>query len=393
MVLTIFNVKTHRIFFQSPISRSFRMKAFLLAVIFTMMACMDAANALPRFSSRTGAKCQSCHVNPSGGGMRQTYGVQYGRDELPVPTWMEEYSIDDFSTQITEMLSVGADFRTLFFYQQLPDTGSNTVSSQNAFWEMQGDIYLNFKLAKKVNIYLDKGLYGGFEIFGTAAILPANGFVKIGKFVPNYGMKMDDHTIFARQATGFSSERGRAELTGGEVAISPGAVTVTGGIYNATDGFGAGTGSKKALLGRAEGIFKAADEIYVGIGGNVFNTKDAGNVQTTLYGGFGSFSYQNLTLLGEVDVIDVDNAGTKQKGFVSYLEANYVVIPGLDLKFAYDFYDKDVDVQSGAVSRYSFGFEFFPIAGVEVRPMYRIMKEDPTEVSNDELHFLIHFYL
>ncbi len=369
------------------------MKFSLLALLFMVALGINTASALPRFASRTGAKCQSCHVNPSGGGMRQTFGVQYGRDELPVPTWMEEYNIDDFSTQITEMLSVGADFRTLFFYRQLPDTGSNTAGSLNAFWEMQGDMYLNFKLAKKINIYLDKGLYSGFEIFGTAAILPANGYIKVGKFVPNYGMKMDDHTLFVREATGFSSERGRTELTGAEVAISPGVATVAGGIYNATDGFGAGTGSKKAVLGRAEGIFKVADNMFVGVGGNVFSTSRSGNVQTTLYGGFGSFSFENLTVLSEVDFIDVDNAGTKQKGFVSYLEANYVVIPGVDLKIAYDFLDRDTEVKSGSVSRYSFGFEFFPIAGIELRPMYRIMKEDPTELKNDEFHFLIHFYL
>jgi hypothetical protein len=258
---------------------------------------------------------------------------------------------------------------------------------------MQGDIYLNFKLAKKINIYLDKGLYGGFEIFGTAAILPANGFVKVGKFVPNYGMKMDDHTIFAREATGFSPERGRAELTGAEAAISPGVATVTGGIYNATDGFGSGTGNKKALLGRAEGLFKVGEDLFLGLGGNVFSTKSSSNVQTTLYGGFGSFSYENLTLLGEIDFIDTDNAGTQQKGFVTYLEADYMVTPGLDVKLAYDFLDTDTDVKSGSTSRYSVGFEFFPITGIEVRPMYRIRKEDPTDLSNDEFHFLIHFYL
>ena len=45
-----------------------------------------AAQALPRFAAETGAKCQSCHINPSGGGMRNAFGAQSppGRK---IPDW------------------------------------------------------------------------------------------------------------------------------------------------------------------------------------------------------------------------------------------------------------------------------------------------------------------
>jgi len=359
----------------------------VVALVIIMAIASDVTFALPRFASRTGAKCQSCHVNPSGGGMRQVFGVTYGRDVLPVPTWSEDFELEDFTTLLTSFLGVGADFRTLFFYQQ------SAASNNNAFFQMQGDIYLNFRIAKKVNMYLDKGLYSGFEIFGLLNILPAGGFIKIGKFVPNYGTKLDDHTTFIRQFTGFSAERGRPELTGGEVGLSPGPVTMTGGVYNAADGFGAGTGKQKAVLGRVEGMFKVSEHSNVGIGGNVFTRKNATDVRTTLFGGFGSFSYHDLTIFGELDLMQTKNGGTTTEAVVSYVEVNYVVTDGVDLKFAYDFYDPDRDLKTGSLSRYSFGFEFFPISGVEVRPMYRIMKEDPTDVKNDEFHLLFHFYL
>jgi len=95
-----------------------------------------------------------CHINPSGGGMRQPFGVQYGRETLPVPTWSEEFGLDEFSTKLTDFVSVGANFRTLFFYQQNPDTGAppKPVKGTNAFWEMQGDVYMNFRLAQKVSL-------------------------------------------------------------------------------------------------------------------------------------------------------------------------------------------------------------------------------------------------
>jgi hypothetical protein len=75
------------------------------------------------------------------------------------------------------------------------------------------------------------------------------------------------------------------------------------------------------------------------------------------------------------------------------LECNYLVTDGVDLKFMYDFYDPDVKYATGSESRYSFGLEFFPVNGVELRPMYRILREKPFEIRNDEFDFLIHFYL
>jgi len=371
-----------------------------IAVLFVLgLLTTLPAFALPRFASRTGAKCQSCHVNPSGGGMRQTYGVQYGRETLPVPTWSEEFGLEDFSTKLTDFASIGADFRTLYFYQQNPDTGAppKSVTGSNAFWQMQGDIYMNFRLAKKIAIYLDKGLYSGFEIFGLLNILPGNGHIKVGKFAPNYGLKLDDHRAYVRQFTGFSAEvdpsRSSFVLTGGEVGFAPGPISITGGVYNATDGFGAGTGNNKALLGRAEGMFKASEDLNIGIGGNVFTKKNAAGLRTTLYGGFGSLSYENLTLLGEANLIENKSSATKVTGIVTFVELDYVVTPGLDIKVGYDFYDPDKDLKTGSMSKYSIGLEFFPISGVELRPVYHIVKDEPKDIKNDEFQFLVHFYL
>lgn len=125
------------------------LQAVAVCLVFFVFA--DQAQALPKFSTRTGWKCQSCHVNPSGGGMRNPGGVTYGREELPVPTWSEELGLEDFSTALTNFVSVGADVRTLFFYQQ------GSTEDQNALFQMQGDLYINLQLAKKVNVYFDKG--------------------------------------------------------------------------------------------------------------------------------------------------------------------------------------------------------------------------------------------
>jgi hypothetical protein len=112
----------------------------------------------------------------------------------------------------------------------------------------------------------------------------------------------------------------------------------------------------------------------------------------TMFGGFGSVSYEGFTVNGEVD-FKRDKSALNTHEFISYLECNYLVTDGVDLKFMYDFYDPDVKYATGTESRYSFGLEFFPMNGVEFRPMYRILREKPFEIRNDEFDFLIHFYL
>jgi len=385
------------------------MKTMLRLAISAVVLCWVLPRpllALPRFAAMTGQKCQSCHVNPSGGSMRQALGAQYGREDLPVPAWAGDYQLDDLSNAITNFLGVGADFRTLYFSEQVPSASSTgTSSNQNAFFQMQGDLYLNFRVAKKVNVFLKKGLTNGYEVFGLLSMIPADGYVKIGKFIPDFGTKLDDHTFFIRRVTGFSPEAGRPELTGGELAVSPGPFTIVGGMYNAEDGIPS-AGNKKAFLGRAEGMFKLSADMNLGLGTDVFTgllnleqlgtpvpIASFGGTATTMYGGFGSFGCGPFSLLGEADWIKPRDGGVSPTGLVTYLEGNYVLTQGVDLKLAYDFYDPDISLKTGSETRYTVGVEFFPFSGVELRPEYRIVKDMPVELKNNEFDLMFHIYL
>ncbi len=352
----------------------------------------SAAYSLPRFASRTGLKCQSCHVDPSGGEMRQTFGVQYGRDQLPVPEWSKGADMTDFSNVITNILGVGADFRTIYYNRKLTDS-----TRSDGLFQMQGDLYVNLRVSPKVFLYLNlnKGASSGFDAYALMNVLPASGHLKIGRFIPDYGTNLDDHTAYVRQYTKLSPEYDVVERTGAEAAVSPGAFTVLGGIYNADEGGGIPGTNNKALLGRGEGMFKLADKVFLGLGGNVFSTKTGiPGLGTTYYGGFGSFSAGDFTVLGEADWIRTSPSAGTTTALATYTEADYVVTPGVDLKLAYDFYDQDVNLKNGSRSRYSIGVEFFPVSGVEVRPVYRILKtQDPDTGTMNEFDILLHLYL
>jgi hypothetical protein len=361
------------------------MKRLLSGAIFLLLAVLanETVIALPRFASRTGTKCQSCHINPSGGGMRQAFGQQYGRETLPVPTWSSGLELEEFTTKLSEFVSVGADMRTLFFVQQTPGGDRNDI------FLMQADLYLNLKVAQKFSLYFSRGLRERYDAFGLLNVLPANGHFKFGKFDPNYGMKTDDHRAYIREKSGFSQQF-PIEYIGGEIAVSPGAVTITAGMYNSPSRV-----SGPTMLGRVEGVFKASEDVNIWLGGNVFTKKALPNMRNTLLGGFGAVSYKDFTVVGEVDLIRNTGLGTTKDstGIATHVEVDFVVTPGLDVKAAWDFFDPDKDLKTGSVSRYSVGFEFFPIQGFEVRPVYRFVVDDPTNIKNNEFQFLVHFFL
>jgi len=357
----------------------------LMLVGFLFVVLNAPVSSLPKFASRLKMSCQNCHVNPTGGGMRKAFGVTYGQQELPVPEWQEESGYSGFSTKLNEFIAFGADLRTLALAQQ------GDPSGRSSFFQMQTDVYVSAQLAKKASLYVSKGQGDRFEAFGLVNVLPLGGYVKAGWFAPAYGIRMDDHTMFIRSKTLFASSSGQD--AGLELAVSPGPVTITGAVSN---GASATTDDNlaKAVLGRAEGRF-AVSTVNVNLGGMYYNNASSTGI-TTLYGAFAMVSLnENVTLLGEVnrrrDFVNTVAAVTSQN--ILSLELDFVVTQGLDLKIGYDFYDEDIEYTSGTEERFAFGAEFYPLAGIELRPMYIMRKEKPTDVTNDQALLLFHVYL
>lgn len=355
------------------------LRYFILIILLIFVNSLCAA--LPRFAVRMNAKCQNCHIDPNGGGMRNYYGAaMYAKTTLPLHVWPDDSTLSEFTTKLNDFVSFGTDMQTIFYYQQQND--------YNSFYQMQGNIYLSARLGKNLLVYFNKGLYHGFEVFGLISGFPANGYVKVGRFTPAYGTKVDDHTAFIRDKTDFQNNQ--REDTGIEAGISPSPFTWNVGVFNGEKDNSFSTGKIRLVTTRAD-VKLAVEDLKFSLGGSAwYNNNPAGTL--TMFGGFGGISYHGLTLNSEVD-IKKDNATLGTNELIAYLELNYLVIDGVDLKFMYDFYDPDKKYKTGSQSRYSIGLEFFPINGLEVRPIYRIREETPIDIRNNEFDFLIHFYL
>ncbi len=333
--------------------------------------------------------------------MRNAFGQSFGRDSLTVKDWQSEFALDDYSTKINDFVSYGADFRFLAFYQ----SKTNPAASMTSFFPMQMDLDFNFAISKKISLYLNPafGPYNRLEAFGLAKILPANGYLQFGRFAPPYGLMLDDHTSFVRQATPFRNFMG--QQTGLEAALRPGPFTIMGAVTNGLRGDLDGN-LAKAVFGKLEAHGALGP---VNILAGIASYNDVSSVERiNLLGGYASATIlDKLTILGDIERIQGNSSsmsvnsdinqrntpGTDLKQLAVMVEADYPLIQGLELKFMYDFYDPDTDVKSGTAVRYSGGFEFMPISGVEVRPLFRFTKDTILDRNTTEFDLMIHLYL
>jgi hypothetical protein len=373
----------------------------LAILLLSTFSVVSLSFSLPKFSIRTGAKCSSCHVNPTGKGMRTEFGQNFGREDLPMATFRETTDLEDYSTRLSPNINFGGDFRTLMFYEQ--GTG---VSST---FQMQGDLYIDFKLNKVLSFYYDKGIYSGFEVFGLAKILPANGYVKVGQFIPAYGTKVDDHNAFIRGGDRSGVFGGflpngypaglrfgeRSEDGGVEIGFSPGIFSFQVDLLNGNPGGGAAAAAGdrfKTVSLRGEGLMKFG-QIKTSLGGSIYNSPNATG-RSTFYGAFGAISpLEELSLNAEFDIVETMAGATTKQGMIIWSELNYVVSPGIELKLGYSFYDPDRDLANGSITRITLGAEIFPLAGVELRPMLWINSAAPTSLDNNQFLLMTHFYL
>lgn len=394
--------------------------------VFALLLLLSmTAYSYPKFAAYTGEKCVSCHVNPTGGGMRNQYGIKYSKDKLFFKFLSKQNKTTDINTQITKGISMGADMRMIFIDDQTGDGKPNF----NTFFQMQGDLYVYAQVNKYISLMVAPGLYipntygpnplpTKYEIYGMVSNLPAGLYFKAGRFLPNFGIKIPEHRAYNRNFNDLYTPY--ASDAGIELGIAPSFFTLSVGLSN---------GSSKNKNGQvnnsfdfdnqkqftAFGDFRWASKngkYTFGLGGsfinNPFKWDPTNNINANrkLAAGFLSVGlFERVALLGELayNRLDIsDSANTRSDLRTIFGELDVKISDGVELKFQYENYDNMLGIKNAPSERqrYSVGAVFYPLTGLEVESMVRFVrtgKGDPepanyTDPKDDEFQTTFKFY-
>ncbi len=368
------------------------MKQILLLAMVALFVNFIDNYSLPRFSLQQKDKCSSCHFNPTGGGMRNESGFYFGKNIVGMISPRDQDII--LSPKLTENVSFGLDYRSQFLY--------SAEKKKTDFQDMTGSIYLNASIAKNIDVTARYDFVNSiWEAFGTAKILPNESYIKVGSFIPNYGIRLDDHTSYTRGGDfGLLFSTGAIQglylnpfyvETGLELGLNLSSISsLTASVGKSK--FNSVFTTDPTYTARFE-IMPSIDKLTFLLGGSFASakTRNFGNfLSTKMFGGFAGIGYERFTIMGEYDIAN-DYIGSDIKSNALMVEASYQITVGLDAIVRYDSFDPSIDLNDDEHSHLVLGMEFFPFSFVEIRPQYRINIETP-EKKNDALVVQFHFW-
>lgn len=309
-------------------------------VVVAVCAIASEAVAVPRYSARYEQKCALCHVNPSGGGMRTLYASQYLVPEEMAWSKPGPDILASIDPEIAKRIQIGTDFRTIYTY-----SNTDEAVAASDFFQMQGDVYFNFQMDDALSLYYDQGISSSYELFGMWQGLPLTGYVKVGRFVPAYGWRFDDHTAFTREALGFFPPANSD--VGVEFGMSPGRLDMQLSVVNGNRG---GTfDDNRKLASALTAIYRGRVGPIGWAAGMAGYWEDGVDANFGSAGPYGYLTWKRLTWLGELDWFRDDPQGAGHTtGLVTSHELSYLVRQGLELRGTYDFLDPDWNSQTGA---------------------------------------------
>ena len=323
--------------------------------------------------------CRACHINPTGGGMRNAHGREFSIERLLIQekTAMVEKAVG--AAQINPYFSIGTDLRFAYLKKEV-EGGIN----QDRFFPMQADLYVAFTPTEQLTFYYQDGVEASEsrETFLLLQRLPFNSHVKAGRFIPPYGLKLDDHTSFIRDKLGFGAPS-FGQDAGLEIGFGERHWFGNAAVFN---GDGPYSDSSHAKGISATGGWKSSVFWFAGS----YYNNESPSVEKAYAGWYGALHLWRLTLLGEWDRMTTE-ATTETVGSVTYAELDFKVYRGIVAKIKYDGYDPDHDISDDELKRVTLGMDLYPYPFTEVLIQYRKNIEDPT-IHNDQFIAMLHLF-
>lgn len=333
-------------------------RSLLAALVLAIVALlrMTPAAAEPYLAVEEGYKCNVCHINPTGGGLRNDFGLTYAKVLLPAETL--DNSLDSWNGKITDRLRVGGDLRT----DWSRDTAPNTASQQ-AFSLEQFRVYADLTIIpNRLGIYVDEQIAPNGSQNEEAYLRYGNttdGFyIKGGQFYLPFGWRLQDQTAFVREDTGINmTTPDKGIELGYEHSAWSAQFDLTNGASNATTGSGYQVTSQVVYT---KPIWR------VGIAGSSTQS-NAGDRR--MGGLFAGLKTGPIAWLAEGDIIHDDSL--ERTIAAGLLEGDWRILKGHNLKLTAEYSDPDRAVRNNQQTRYSLVYEYTPLPFLQLRAGYR----------------------
>jgi hypothetical protein len=240
-------------------------------------------------------------------------------------------------------------------------------------------------------LYCDEAFASGatnLELFGLLTeFLPQGFYIKAGRFFPSFGLRLQDDTAFIRSRTGFTFAN---PDEGVEVGVGRSGALASASVTNGT----ATSGDNMGKLVSLNASYQFVDVPIlrsVLVGGSFARNDPADQTFYCIYLGANLWRF---TFLAEGVLFREHASG---QGGVNraaiHGEANLLAFDWLNAKFAYDYFDPDLDLNQDQQNLFSIGFEPFLAKFLQVRLLYVIANGIPQKPQDNvnklvaELHF------
>ena len=324
-----------------------------------LLALAGTAQAEPYLAAQMGLKCSSCHVNPTGGGMRTLFGNTFAQTQLAAKRIGSEEDL--WTGQVMKFLSVGGNARANWNFADVPHQ-----SGTNDFAVEEARAYFDFGvIPNRLSVYVDERFAPGNSTNMEANVRfwfkENSSYVKAGRMYLPFGYRFEDDGAFVRALSGINMQ---APDEGIEFGFESASWTAQIALSNGAGG-GTELDSGKQVTTRAEFVkqrWRAGASL-------LYNDTDLGS--RTGAGLFGAFNLGPVTLLGEVDYFDDESIGDG-KLMATLAEADWKIRQGHNFKLTYEWLEPDDDVDEDEQTRASVLYEWSPIQFVQIRAGVRM---------------------
>ena len=341
--------------------------------------------AEPYLAIRTNQPCSACHINPLGGGGRNSFGAYYGSQVLPANAG-DTSAMD--AGQITELFRISGDLR-----MNLNNSDNDADETSRGFNTQSGQIYIAIQpKGSKFMLYIDEQVAPGGalnrEAWVKAQLGNSRHYVKAGTIMLPFGYRIEDDEAFGRIASRVNFD---SRDTGVELGLEFSKVTINFAVSNGSPS----PTNSDTLFSYATRAEYIGNNYRAGVSYLTNETEQTGiDSQTDMFALFGGFNLMGFTFLSEFDSVSEEFNGVETTQQALLFEVNKEIKKGYNLKLTLEELDPDTDVDNDERTRNSILLEATPWANVQMRTGIRVYEDIPQRASGtgNEAFVQLHLY-